>query len=330
MGKKNSATFVDSAVVEVEAGTGGSGSDAFRREKGVPRGGPAGGDGGRGGDVIVRGDSQLATLLDYTYRRHYRAGRGGHGEGKNKTGRSGEDCILRVPLGTTVIDADTAEPLGEVTRDGQSFVVAGGGRGGRGNTHFTTPSRRAPRRWEPGEEGVRRRLRIELQLMADVGLVGAPNAGKSTLLAAVSEARPKVAAYPFTTLEPYLGVATLPGFRSLVIADVPGIIEGAHEGRGLGHRFLRHIERTKVLALTVPVDSDDPQAELDGLREELGAHSRPLLAVPFVVLLTKADLLPPGSSPPSVEIEGASAVLTISAVARTGLEATLEALWDAR
>ncbi|MCE2454899.1 MAG: GTPase ObgE [Gemmatimonadetes bacterium] len=324
--RKPAAAFVDRAVVEVIAGTGGSGSDAFRREKGVPRGGPAGGDGGRGGDVVFQGDVQLSTLLDCTYRRHYRAGRGGHGEGKNRTGRSGADCVVRVPLGSAIFDADTGEQLGELLTEGEELVVARGGRGGRGNTHFVTPSRQAPRRWEPGEEGESRRLRIELSLMADVGLVGPPNAGKSTLLSAVSDARPKVADYPFTTLEPNLGVAALPGFRSLVIADVPGIIEGAHEGRGLGHQFLRHIERTRALALTVPVDAEDPQSELDRLRAELGAHLPELLEVPFVVLLTKSDLLGDRVAP-ELAGRGAKHVLVVSAVTRKGLDETLEALW---
>ena len=261
--------FIDRAVVEVIAGTGGSGSEAFRRESGVPRGGPAGGDGGRGGDVILQADPQLSTLLDYSYRRHYKAERGLHGAGKNMTGKSGEHLVLRVPPGTTAYDADTDEFLGELLEPGASVVIAKGGRGGRGNTHFKTATNQAPRRWEPGEEGEERRIRLELRLIADVGLVGEPNAGKSTLLATVTAATPKVAAYPFTTIAPNLGVVQLSDFRSFVIADIPGIIEGAHEGKGLGHQFLRHIERTRILLLMVPVDSDDPQAEYERLRAEL-------------------------------------------------------------
>lgn len=311
------------------AGTGGSGSDAFRREKGVPRGGPAGGDGGRGGDVVLEADPQLSTLLDYSYRRHYRADRGGHGGGKCRTGRDGEHSLLRVPLGTSAHDAESGELIGELTEPGERLVIAVGGRGGRGNTHFATSTRQAPRRWEPGEEGEERRVVLELTLIADVGLVGEPNAGKSTFLQAVTDARPKVADYPFTTLVPNLGVARLPDFRTLVIADVPGIIEGAHEGKGLGHRFLRHIERNPVLALLVPVDAPDPQGQLDALRRELGAHSSDLLAVPFVVLLTKTDLLSPDADPPELRTDGAVAVIGVSAVARRGLNHALEALWRA-
>lgn len=322
--------FVDRAEIEVTAGTGGSGSEAMRRESGVPRGGPAGGDGGRGGDVILQTDSQLTTLLDYSYRRHYKAERGMHGEGKNKTGRSGEHLVLRVPPGTVAYDAETDEVLGELLEDGESLVIARGGRGGRGNARFKTATNQAPRRWEPGEEGEARTVRLELKLIADVGLVGEPNAGKSTLLAAVSAARPKVAAYPFTTLEPNLGVVSISDFRSFVLADIPGIIEGAHEGKGLGHQFLRHIERTRVLLLMVPVDAEDPQSEYDRIRSELEAYSSELAATPFVVALSKIDLLPPDADPPTLEAPGAMAVCRFSAVSRTGTQELLETLWRAR
>ena len=256
--------FIDRAVIEVVAGRGGSGSEAMRREKGVPRGGPAGGDGGKGGDVLLKADAQLATLLDYSYRRLYKADRGMHGAGKNMTGRSGDDLMLKVPPGTVAYDADSEEVLGELLESGQTIVLAVGGRGGRGNTHFKTPTQQAPRRWEPGGEGEQRRVRLELKLIADVGLVREPNAGKSTFLAAVTAARPKVGDYPFTTLEPNLGVVQLSDFRTFVVADIPGIIEGAHEGKGLGHQFLRHIERTRTLALVIAVDAPDVPSGIRG------------------------------------------------------------------
>jgi GTPase len=319
--------FVDRSVIEIKAGTGGSGSEAMRRERGVPRGGPAGGDGGKGGDILLEVDPQLTTLLDYSYRRHYKADRGMHGEGKNKTGRSGDDLTLRVPPGTLAYDADTDEYLGELLEPGARLVVALGGRGGRGNTHFVTSTRQAPRRWEPGVDGEERRLRLELKLIADVGLVGEPNAGKSTFLAAVTAARPKVADYPFTTLSPNLGVVRISDFRSFVIADIPGIIEGAHEGKGLGHQFLRHIERTRTLALMVPVDAEDLQAEFDALRAELAAYSDELARTPFCLILTKTDLLGPDDELPEVDAGDAWAVLTVSSVARLGLDELLDALW---
>ena len=321
--------FVDHAVIEVRAGTGGSGSEAFRREKGVPRGGPAGGDGGKGGDIVLEADPQLTTLLDHSYRRHYKAGRGMHGEGSNRTGRSGDDLVLRVPPGTVAYDADTDELLAELLDPGERVVVAVGGRGGRGNARFKTPTHQAPRRWEPGEEGVERRVRLELKLIADVGLVGEPNAGKSTFLATVTAARPKVADYPFTTLEPNLGVVELSDFRSFVIADIPGIIEGAHEGKGLGHRFLRHIERTRILLLMVPVDAVDPQAECERLRVELGQYSSELTSIPFFVAATKVDLLPPDSPLPELGAAGALGVFPVSSVARQGVPELVEALWAA-
>jgi len=321
--------FIDQAVIEVRGGPGGAGADAFRREKGVPRGGPSGGDGGRGGDVVLMGDPQLSTLLDYSYRRHYRAERGQHGEGSNKTGRSGGELLLRVPLGTAAYDEDTGELLGELLEEGQRLLVAEGGRGGRGNAHFKTSTHQAPREWEPGQEGVERRVRLELKLIADVGLVGEPNAGKSTLLSAITSARPKIADYPFTTLEPNLGVVELSGFRTFVVADLPGIIEGAHEGRGLGHQFLRHIERTRVLLLIIPVDAEDPRGELDRLREELVAYSDHLAGLPYLVGLSKTDLLGPDEAPPEVSAPDALAVHGFSAVSGRGLPELLERLWEA-
>ncbi len=319
--------FVDYAVIDVAAGTGGSGAEAWRRETWVPRGGPSGGNGGRGGDVFLRADSQLATLLDYRYQTRYQAERGQHGMGKDRTGRDGESLVLKVPPGTVVREAATGELLGELVEDGQELVVARGGRGGRGNAAFATPTRRAPTYWEPGEEGEERRIALELKLIADVGLVGLPNAGKSTLLAAISAATPKIADYPFTTLAPNLGVVKLSDSRSFAVADIPGIIEGAHEGKGLGLRFLRHIERTRTLAFLVAVDAEDPQAEYDTLREEIGSYSEELAAKPFCVILTKTDLLAPDAPLPAIEAPGAWGLHAISAVARRGLEQLVEDLW---
>jgi GTP-binding protein len=319
--------FVDRAVIELTAGTGGSGAESFRRESGVPRGGPNGGDGGRGGDVVLVADEQLTTLLDYSYRRHYKAGRGQHGMGSNKTGRGGEDRVLRVPPGTLVRDLDSGELLGELLAHGDRLVAARGGRGGRGNARFATATHQAPRRWEPGEEGEQRTVELELKLIADVGLVGEPNAGKSTFLASVSRARPKVADYPFTTLAPNLGVVELPDFRSFVLADIPGIIEGAHEGKGLGHQFLRHVERTRTLALLVPLDSLDADEEYRRLRSELESYAPELAAKPHCLVFTKADLLGPDDAPPEVSAPDAWGRFVVSSVSRRGLAELLEALW---
>jgi GTP-binding protein len=318
--------FIDRVVVKVEAGTGGSGCTSFRREHRVPMGGPDGGDGGRGGDVIVRGDSNLTTLLDYTYRDHWEAERGEHGMGANKTGRSGVDVTLPVPPGTIVRDLDTGELLGEILEHDDEIVVARGGRGGKGNAFFATATHQSPREWQPGEEGQRRSLELELKLIADVGLVGQPNAGKSTLLSVISAARPKIADYPFTTLAPNLGVVQLSDHRTFVVADIPGIIEGAHEGKGLGLQFLRHIERTRILAFLIPIDSMDWQAEYDQLRAEVQAYSTALAAKPHCVVFTKLDLLGEDYAPP-IAAPAAFGTFAISAAARTGLDTVLSAWW---
>ncbi|MDF1503772.1 GTPase ObgE [Roseisolibacter sp. H3M3-2] len=319
--------FIDRVVVRVEAGTGGSGASSFRREKFVPMGGPDGGDGGRGGDVRVRGDRNLTTLLDYTYRDSWKAERGEHGSGSNKTGRSGVDVVLPVPPGTIVRDADSNEFLGEVLEDGQEIVVARGGRGGRGNAKFATATHQAPREWEPGDEGGVRSLELELKLIADVGLVGQPNAGKSTLLSVISAARPKIADYPFTTLAPNLGVVALSGHRTFVVADIPGIIEGAAEGKGLGLQFLRHIERTRVLAFLIPIDALDWQAEYDQLRREIAAYSEELAAKPHCVVFTKLDLLGEHYVP-EIEAPGTFGMYAVSAAGREGLDVLLAAWWE--
>jgi len=318
--------FVDRVIVNVEAGTGGSGNASFRREKYVAFGGPDGGDGGRGGDVYVRADRNLTTLLDYTYRDTWKAERGQHGEGSNRTGRSGEDILLPVPRGTIVRDYETQELLGEVMDEHDSILVAKGGRGGKGNAFFVTPTHQAPREWQPGEEGTLRKLELELKLIADVGLVGQPNAGKSTLLSVISAARPKIAAYPFTTLSPNLGVVPLSDHRSFVVADIPGIIEGAHEGKGLGLQFLRHIERTRMLAFLIPIESDDWQAELDQLRREISSYSVELAAKPYCVVFSKLDLLGEHYVP-DIDAPDAFGIFSISAPGRMGLDVLLDAWW---
>ncbi|MGI8498974.1 MAG: GTPase ObgE [Gemmatimonadaceae bacterium] len=319
-------SFIDRVVIRVEAGTGGSGASSFRREHRVPMGGPDGGDGGRGGDVIIRGDSNLATLLDYTYRDRWVAGRGEHGMGSNMTGRSGADVVLPVPAGTIVRDQQTGELMGEVLESDAEFVVARGGRGGKGNSFFATATHQSPREWQPGEEGEIRSIELELKLIADVGLVGQPNAGKSTLLSVISAAHPKIGDYPFTTLTPNLGVVQLSDHRTFVVADIPGIIEGAHQGKGLGLQFLRHIERTRVLAFLIPIDALDWQLEYDALRGELRSYSEELSAKPHCVVFTKMDLLGEIELPP-LEAPDAFAVFAISAAAREGLETLLSGLW---
>lgn len=319
--------FIDRVVVNVKAGDGGSGIISFRREKFVPLGGPDGGEGGRGGDIVVVGDSNLSTLLDYTYRDSWTAPAGDHGSGNNKSGKSGADVLMPVPIGTVIRDLETRELLGEIMEDGQRIVVARGGRGGKGNSFFVTATHQAPREYQPGEDGEVRTLELELKLIADVGLVGQPNAGKSTLLSVISAARPKIADYPFTTLSPNLGVVQLSDNRTFVVADIPGIIEGAHEGRGLGLQFLRHIERTRVLAFLIPIDADDWQAEYDQLRAEVTAHSSELAEKPHCVVFTKMDLLG-DDEPPPIEAPEAFGVYAISAAGRTGLDTLLGGWWS--
>jgi GTP-binding protein len=318
--------FIDRVVVNVKAGDGGSGIISFRREKFVPMGGPDGGDGGRGGDIIVVGDSNLSTLLDYTYRDSWTAPAGDHGSGSNRTGRSGTDVVLPVPVGTIIKDLETSERLGEILEDGQRIIVAKGGRGGKGNAFFVTATHRTPREYQPGEDGETRTLELELKLIADVGLVGQPNAGKSTLLSVISAARPKIGDYPFTTLSPNLGVVQLSDGRTFVVADIPGIIEGAHEGKGLGLQFLRHIERTRVLAFLIPVDAMDWQEEYDQLRREIESYSVELAQKPHCVVFTKMDLLG-DDEPPPIDAPDAFGIFAISAAGRTGLDSLLASWW---
>lgn len=320
-------SFVDRAVVQVVAGTGGSGASSFARFKYIPKGGPDGGDGGHGGSVYVEGDPNLATLLDYRYRTVWRAERGRHGKGKTQTGASAPDVVLPVPVGTLIRDLGTGQTLAEVLHPGQRVLVARGGRGGRGNARFATPTHRAPREWEPGQEGESREIELVLKLIADVGLVGPPNAGKSTLLSVVTAARPKIADYPFTTLEPNLGVVGLSGNRSLVLADIPGIIEGAHVGKGLGLQFLQHVERTRVLAFLIPLDAGDPQAAYDLLRAEVRQYSADLARRRHCVVLTKRDLLAPDAVLPVLVAPDAEGVVAMSAASGDGLPELLERLW---
>ncbi len=282
--------FIDKARIYVKGGDGGNGCVAFRREKFVPRGGPSGGDGGKGGDVILVADRNVHTLLDFKYRRHYKAENGRHGEGNKRTGRSGKDLVIKVPVGTVVKDAETGKVLGELVEHGQKLIVAKGGRGGRGNAAFATPTRQAPDFAEPGQPGEERWIELELKLLADVGLVGFPNAGKSTFLSRVTAAKPEIADYPFTTLRPILGVAKVDDF-SFVIADIPGLIEGAHKGKGLGHEFLRHVERTKILLHLIDLSDQtrDPKEAFEIINGELRLYSPELALKPQIVVGTKID-----------------------------------------
>ena len=282
--------FFDEAKIHVKSGDGGDGCVAFRREKYVPFGGPSGGHGGPGGNVYLVVDRNLNTLVHFKKRAHFRAGRGGRGSGKNQQGGTGQDCLVPVPPGTVVYDADMDELLGDLVEDGQRLLVAQGGRGGRGNTAFATPTNQAPRVAEHGEPGQERWLRLELKLIADVGVIGMPNAGKSTLLSVVSAARPKIAAYPFTTLQPNLGVVSVDGYHTFVMADVPGLIEGASEGAGLGHQFLRHVERTRLLIHLLDGAAADPLADYEAINRELTQFSERLAAKPQLVVLNKMDL----------------------------------------
>ncbi|MGI8733078.1 MAG: GTPase ObgE [Pyrinomonadaceae bacterium] len=286
--------FIDRVKIRVEGGHGGNGVTAFRREKFVPRGGPSGGEGGRGGDVWIVADSSLNTLLHLRYNPEHIAGRGMHGEGSNRSGRDGEDVIVRVPVGTQIFEVSTGQLLQDLAVEAARWLAARGGRGGFGNSHFATSTNRAPRYHQDGSEGEELELQLELKLLADVGLVGFPNAGKSTFISTISAAKPKIADYPFTTLEPHLGVVDMGDFRTFVVADIPGLIEGAHEGAGLGDRFLRHIERTTLLLHLVDVSSFSGRETVDDyhkVNRELAAYNSELAARPQIVVATKIDAL---------------------------------------
>jgi GTP-binding protein len=314
--------FIDEAKIEVKAGNGGNGCVSFRREKYVPKGGPDGGDGGKGGDIVLRVDRNMSTLLDFTYRPRYRAKNGGHGKGKKMTGENGAELVLPVPRGTLVIDGETGLLLADLTRSDQRFVLARGGNGGFGNARFATPVRRAPRKATKGWPGEEKTVLLHLKLIADVGLVGKPNAGKSTLLSRVSKARPKIADYPFTTKEPHLGVVRGKGM-DFVVADIPGLIEGAHLGRGMGTRFLKHIERTKILLVLVESTAPSVEADYGSLVAELGSYSVDLLERPRCLVLTKADLLTDRSAQVAQAgpgIDDVFAVRLVSAVTGEGID----------
>ncbi len=310
--------FIDYAKIHVIAGTGGSGCMSFHREKFVPKGGPDGGDGGAGGSIIVKGNRHLRTLQDYAYRKEYRAKRGQHGMGSNRHGKKGPDIVLEVPLGTIIKDAESGEIIADIVEDGQTAVVARGGRGGKGNARFATPTHRSPREWEVGEPGEDRWIELELKLIADIGLVGLPNAGKSTLLSRISSAKPKIADYPFTTLAPNLGIVSYRDSTTFVVADIPGLIEGAHEGKGLGDQFLRHIERTRALAYVIDLQDENPETTFELLKNELASYSDILLQKPAMIVLTKLDLFP--EEPPRVSFHEKMKMIAISAVRGDHLE----------
>jgi GTPase len=324
--------FIDYAVLEVKAGDGGAGAVAFRREKYVPKGGPAGGNGGKGGDVIIEAHHNLNTLLDTRYKKRYIGGKGSPGGSSLKDGKNGEDAVIKVPVGTIIKDSEDDKILFDLDEDLKKVVVVQGGKGGRGNSNFATPTNRTPRYAEPGLPGDGKKIILELKLIADVGLVGFPNAGKSTLISAISAARPKIADYPFTTLEPNLGIVKYKDYQSFTVADIPGIIEGAHQGKGLGHKFLKHIERTRILLLLVDITSEDYKKDVDVLMKELTNYSNKLVKKKILISFSKADLV--GSE----EIEKAESfrfknntdeTLVFSSVSRYGVDELLNYLWKA-
>jgi GTPase len=319
--------FADYAKIYVSAGDGGEGMTHFRREKFVPKGGPDGGDGGKGGDVILRGNSQLSTLLDLRYRKFIKADHGKRGEGSKKKGKDGEKEVLEVPLGTVAFDADTKERLGEITAHEEELVIAKGGKGGLGNWHFRSATNQTPQHSQPGGKGEERTVELELKLIADVGLVGFPNAGKSTLLSALSAAKPKIADYPFTTLEPNLGVVTMPDYRSFVMADIPGIIEDAHEGKGLGLQFLRHIERNKLLLFMVSCESNIEE-EYTALLHELREYRKDLADKPRLLAVTKMDLKENFELDQQIGIDKHVPVIHISSATGHNIDLLKETIWN--
>ena len=322
------SNFIDYVKFFGRSGAGGAGSVHFRREKFVPKGGPDGGDGGRGGHIILRGNSQLWTLLHLKYRKHIHAPNGGRGEGARKHGKDGEDILLEVPVGTIARDADTGDKILEILQDGEEKILIPGGRGGLGNSHFSTPTNQAPRYAQPGEEAIEKSIILELKILADVGLVGFPNAGKSTLLSSISAARPEIADYPFTTLVPNLGVVAYRDYKSFVMADIPGIIEGAAEGKGLGTRFLRHIERNSMLLFLIPADTADIQKEYKILLNELRKHNPELLDKERVLAISKSDMLDEELMDEMKATLPDAETLFISSVTGFGLDRLKDMIWQ--
>lgn len=324
-----SSNFIDYVKINVRSGAGGAGSMHFRREKHVEKGGPDGGDGGRGGHVILKGNAQLWTLLHLKYTKHVKAFDGKAGEGGRRTGAIGKDIILEVPLGTTAKNAETGEELFEITEDGQEMILLRGGRGGMGNDHFKSATNQTPQYAQPGEPGLEEWVILELKVLADVGLVGFPNAGKSTLLSVVSAAKPEIADYPFTTLVPNLGVVSYRDYKSFVMADIPGIIEGASQGKGLGLRFLRHIERNSILLFMVPADSEDIEAEYQTLVQELRLYNPSLLDKSRILAISKADVLSDEERTALREkLPSGIPTLLISAITQEGIEQLKDRIWE--
>lgn len=323
-----SDNFVDYVKIHVTSGNGGGGSTHYRREKYIPQGGPDGGDGGRGGHIIVRGNAQLWTLLHLKYQKHLKAGHGAHGSGNLKTGAQGEDKYIEVPVGTIARDPETDEILFEISEDGQEEILMPGGRGGMGNNHFKSPTNQAPQFAQPGEQGREDWRILELKVLADVGLVGFPNAGKSTLLSVLSAAKPEIGDYPFTTLRPNLGIVNYRDYRSFVMADIPGIIEGAHEGKGIGLRFLRHIERNSLLLFMIPADADDIQEQYNVLLNELQQFNPELLYKDKILAITKSDMLDDELKEAiSKELPEGIPSVFISSVAQQGLTELKDLIW---
>lgn len=322
--------FIDFVQIDVKSGDGGDGAVAFRREKYVPKGGPSGGNGGDGGDVVFLAQSDLSTLLDFKYKRKYFAENGKPGGSSLKDGKSGKDVIIKVPVGTIIKDADTEEILFDLSEPNQKVVLLKGGKGGKGNSNFATPTRKTPRFAESGKPGIYKKVILELKLIADVGLVGFPNAGKSTLISKISAAKPKIADYPFTTLEPNLGIVRYKDFKSFTVADIPGIIEGAHQGKGLGIRFLRHIERTKILLFLIEITSEDYQKDFSTLYNELKKYSKKLIEKKILVALSKADLVDDDTivKLSKIKIKKVKGPIVIfSSVTGYGIQNLLDLLW---